>query len=76
MFKERQQSALAVAEDRSGQEVLRAAEAAESLRANKERYLSFNREAVRALSGCRTEDDHSFTSYGQCSKCGAHRKPA
>lgn len=25
---------------------------------------------------CGSEDDHTFNSMGQCSKCGSHRTPA
>lgn len=80
---------MAVAEDRAGQEVLRAAERAEDFR----RYTQTDRyKHSRSpnpcgevylgvaekceLGACKTEDDHTFTSYGQCIKCGSHRAPA
>ena len=89
MFKERQQEVLAVAEDRSGQEILRAAERAEDFRryTQTDRYkhsrtpnpcaeISLSAPEKCILGRCGTEDEHDFTSYGQCSTCGAHRAPA
>jgi len=87
--KPRQQEALAVAEDRAGQEVLRAAERAEDFRryTQTDRYkhsrspnpcaeIILSAPQKCSLGTCRTEDEHDFTSYGQCRRCGAHRKPS
>ena len=80
---------MAMAEDRAGQEVLRAAERAEDFKryTQTDRYkhsrysnpcgeIYLQYAEMCSLGTCKTEDDHTFTSYGQCSKCGSHRKPA
>lgn len=91
-----------MAEDKAGQEVLRAAERAEAFKRMKvtlsaprfvveftPRFdvpvvkvdMGLSRENERYLQyahglPCKSEDDHVFDSTGQCSLCGAHRKPA
>ena len=86
--KPRQQEALAIAEDRAGQEVLQAAERAEDFKryTQTDRYkhsrspnpcaeINLSAPEKCELGICRTEDDHVFMSYGMCELCGAHRKP-
>jgi hypothetical protein len=106
MFKQRQQEALAIAEDRSGEQVIRATAMAEHYKRLKKLAQEANMTVITgrqhpprkgpSVGGnpcgeivlmdyancllqapeCEKEDDHVFTSYGQCRLCGAHRKPA
>lgn len=78
MDKQRQQEALAVAEDRAGQEILHTVERVLHYRGMKAKFSETRfvgpfppREDIPS---CRTEDDHKFDSTGQCVFCGNHRR--
>jgi len=85
--KPRQQEVLAVAEDRAGEQVIKAAAMAEHYRRMKKWvsegmpiYTPRHSEPLLFISmnkmTCEREDEHSFNSTGLCSTCGAHRAPA